>query len=109
MRNCNSIESYEKCLREKWHTLTGKIFATFEAASIPLTDREVCQRNGWADMNIARPKINGLIERRVLVKVDDVLDQGTDRYVRRCDLSSRHPEILNAVVQGQGDLFPEYK
>jgi hypothetical protein len=70
-----------------WRTLDlagrkSEVCAVLERASKPMTDREVCEALGSADMNYARPAITHLIHDGVLEEVGSVACPVTNRTVR---------------------------
>lgn len=53
-------------------------------SSVPLTDREVAERLGFADLNAVRPSISRLIDRALLYEVRSVKCPTTGKTVRTC-------------------------
>lgn len=48
----------------------------------PMTDRQICERLGSADMNHARPSITALHDRGILIEISKVKCETTGRSVR---------------------------
>jgi hypothetical protein len=57
-------------------------------AGVALTDRQVAERLGLADMNGCRPQISRLIDRAWLMESGSVKDEATNRRVRTCEPTS---------------------
>lgn len=62
----------------------------------PLTDRQVCARMGYADMNSVRPRITELIDNKLIEEVDDIRCPVTGKKVRQVAVKEN---------QKQGKLF----
>lgn len=59
------------------------------------TDRQMCRRLGFSDMNSVRPRITELLNVGLLVAHDSIDDEVTGKSVRRCRQAT-HREIVNA-------------
>jgi DNA-binding Lrp family transcriptional regulator len=57
------------------------------------TDRQVCERLGFADMNACRPRISELIAAGVIEECGDILDPLTKRPVRVVRIVSKQTEF----------------
>lgn len=60
------------------------VLAVYRLAIQPLTDREVAERLGFADMNAVRPSITRLVQAGKLGEGPSVKDGLTGRTVRTC-------------------------
>jgi len=75
----NSSTAYHMLDRE---ARKEAILQVYGKSSRPLTDREVAQELGFADMNGARPRITEMIGSGVLVEAGSVKDSVTGRSGR---------------------------
>jgi len=75
----NSSTAYHMLDREARKAAILQVYGKY---SRPLTDREVAQELGFADMNGARPRITEMIGSGVLVEAGSVKDEVTGRSVR---------------------------
>lgn len=74
-----------QALRESAHELSERaaaVLAVYRRATHPITDRDVKDVLGFADMNAVRPRITELIESGVLRECGRVKDAVTGKMVR---------------------------
>lgn len=96
----HSKTSYELCLKEgRFDAMVWMILNFYHVQPTEsFTDREVKDclfRAGKIphdDMNMVRPKISKLVGEGFLIEVDEVLDRGTQRKVRRVRFLTATPD-----------------
>jgi hypothetical protein len=72
------------------------ILNVYSSSAQPLTDREVCERAGFREMNAVRPRITEMIEEGILKECGTVRSERTGRRVRT---------VFPAGKTYQSDLF----
>lgn len=86
--HANSISSYHALDAT---SITGRIYQVYANTTYPMTDRQMAECLGYADMNIVRPKITCLIKHKRCVEVGDIWDENTERMVRLVTTASLVP------------------
>lgn len=67
-------------------TRTNQILDAYELSPDPLTDRQIAEALGFADMNAVRPCITRLVRDQIIVEADAVVCGVTGRTVRACKI-----------------------
>lgn len=84
----NSIEAYRAGRWYEFPKRAQDILTTLNRIQ-PATDRDICQRLGFSDMNAVRPRITELVRDGIIEEVADRIDSATGRPVRVVRLASR--------------------
>ncbi len=77
--HANSVASFESFQLSERDAL---VLGVFTASTVALTDRQVADRLGFADMNAVRPSITRLTERHILQEYASVKCPKTKKTVR---------------------------
>lgn len=90
--HANSLAAYHEGTETR-ETRSSRILSLFDFRAV-LTDREVCERLEYPDMNAVRPRITELIKQGLLREVGHAIDRVTGRKVR-----------LVALTEGQMEMW----
>lgn len=83
-------------------TREALILSVYRLSLHPMTDREVAERLGFADMNMARPTITRLVQAGRLVECPSVVDGATKRKVRTLRVAEAvQTSLADALRQGE--------
>jgi hypothetical protein len=91
----NSIESYHETTEARAKR-RNDVFMAFIELGRPATDREICHRLGYSDMNAARPRITELVDEGELIEWGKVRDSLTGRRVRVCKIKEAQSQLAFA-------------
>ena len=85
----NSLEAYWSGQVGEFSRREKEILAIFRSKAGTFTDREIMLGLGFTEMNCVRPRITELIQRGVLEEVGSLIDNVTQKRVRRVRLVLR--------------------
>lgn len=108
--HANSIEAHRTNRYGERHRA---ILGTYQRSDMPMTDREIKDSLGLADMNSVRPRINELIECGAVVEMTPGRCQVTGKTVRRCmatgaQLPGSRPILADPLDLFAGTVKPDY-
>lgn len=81
MSHPNSLKSYHELDKQTRQNVILNVYIDSAGA---LTDREVADILGFADLNMVRPRITGLVACGKLIETGNTKDPITNRRVRLC-------------------------
>jgi hypothetical protein len=94
MIHVNSIKSFQELKPNK---RAAKIYEKYVGTGFAMTDREIAERMGFADLNQVRPRISEMINLGFLRECGKVKDSVTGKTVRIVEVNKEDNNQLRFV------------